>query len=228
VPAKRPARPPDAKPGVKAAPAALTAAAATASAPVRARAAAMPAEQRRAAIVAATIPLFLEHGMAVTTRQIAEAAGIAEGTIFRVFPDKDAVIDAAFEAALDPLPLIGALRGIDVTLDLEDRLVLAVDILQRHVTGIWKLMAAVGRVPEGPRRPVRSPVDDSALVALFEPDRDRLTQSPERAARLLRGLTIGCTHPAIIHDDSALTPTEIVSALLDGITVRRRRGRRTT
>ena len=40
-------------------------------------------------IVAATLPLLLEHGELVTTRQIAEAAGIAEGTIFRVFADKD-------------------------------------------------------------------------------------------------------------------------------------------
>ncbi|MCU1430433.1 MAG: DNA-binding transcriptional regulator, AcrR family, partial [Actinomycetia bacterium] len=36
-------------------------------------------------IVAATLPLLLEHGDRVTSRQIAEAAGIAEGTIFRAF-----------------------------------------------------------------------------------------------------------------------------------------------
>jgi AcrR family transcriptional regulator len=190
----------------------------------------MPPEQRRSAIVAATVPLLREYGTAVTTRQIAEAAGIAEGPIFRVFPDKDAVIDAAFETAVDPMPIVAAMRGIDLSLSLEDRLVLAVDILQRHVTGIWQLIAAIGRAlpPEGHRgRPTRPKLEDSGLVALFEPDRDRLTHTPEQAARLLRGLTIGCTHPAMILDDDPLTPTEIVSALLDGITVRRR-GRRTT
>jgi hypothetical protein len=78
------------------------------------------------------------------------------------------------------------------------------------------------------RRHERPKLDDSALAALFEPDRDRLTRTPAQSAALLRGLTIGCSHPAIVTDDATLTPTEIVSVLLDGITVRRRRGRRTT
>src|SRR5262245_33537829 len=58
------------------------------------RASALPAEARRSMIVEAALPLVLEHGERVTTKQIAEAAGIAEGTIFRVFEDKDAVIAA--------------------------------------------------------------------------------------------------------------------------------------
>ena len=56
-------------------------------------------------IVEATLPLLLEHGEMVTTRQIAEAAGIAEGTIFRVFADKDELIAAVVEHAVDPAPL---------------------------------------------------------------------------------------------------------------------------
>jgi AcrR family transcriptional regulator len=47
----------------------------------------MAPDDRRRAIVAAVVPLLLEHGDDVSTRQIADAAGIAEGTIFRVFPD---------------------------------------------------------------------------------------------------------------------------------------------
>ena len=48
-------------------------------------------------IIEAMLPLLLEHGEMVTTRQIAEAAGIAEGTIFRVFADKDELIAAVVE-----------------------------------------------------------------------------------------------------------------------------------
>ena len=73
------------------------------------RAPALAPDDRRAMIVAATLPLLLEHGDRVTSRQIAEAAGIAEGTIFRVFADKDEIIRAVVESALDPEPLEVAL-----------------------------------------------------------------------------------------------------------------------
>ena len=87
------------------------------------RASALPPDERRSMIVAATLPLLLEHGEMVTTRQIAEAAGIAEGTIFRVFADKDELIAAVIEAALDPEPLeAGARRASTRTSPLEDAL----------------------------------------------------------------------------------------------------------
>ena len=66
------------------------------------RAAPMAPDERRRAIVDAVVPLLLESGGDVTTRQIAEAAGIAEGTIFRVFPDKPALLMAAAEETINP------------------------------------------------------------------------------------------------------------------------------
>src|SRR5215213_7383969 len=87
------------------------------------RAAALPSEERRSTIVAATLPLFLEHGAAITTHEIAHAAGIAEGTIFRVFPDKTALLDAVIEAALDPAPTNAAIEAIEADLPFETRLV---------------------------------------------------------------------------------------------------------
>ncbi|HYD08975.1 MAG TPA: helix-turn-helix domain-containing protein, partial [Acidimicrobiales bacterium] len=79
------------------------------------RAPALPAEERRRAILDATLPLLIERGSAVSTKQIAEAAGIAEGTIFRVFPDKDSLVRAAVELAFDPEPTEQALAAIDAT-----------------------------------------------------------------------------------------------------------------
>src|SRR5690242_2654228 len=93
-----------------------------APAPKARRASSLPPDERRSMIVAATLPLLLEHGDRVTSRQIAEAAGIAEGTIFRVFADKDEVIVAVIESALDQEPLEVALNDIPAELAFEERL----------------------------------------------------------------------------------------------------------
>ncbi len=191
-------------------------------APGRARASALPPAERRAEIVAATLPLLLAHGSAVTTRQIAEAAGIAEGTIFRVFPDKDSLVAAVVESALDTASADAALDAIDRSLPLEDRLVAAVEILRRRVADVLQLRTAVGmmRGPDGPLLPERHRSTDlGRLASVFEPDRDHLRRDPVSAAHLLRGVTVAATHPAMVLDEP-LTSEEIVSLVLDGVRLR--------
>jgi AcrR family transcriptional regulator len=184
--------------------------------PTRSRAAALPVEERRAAIVAAALPLFLEGGAGVTTREIAAAAGIAEGTIFRVFDDKPALIEAIVEAAFDPAPVEAALAGIDHSLPLEPRLAKAVDILIRRSEAIFQVTSALATMRRPEDRKSRKPPELHALVGLLAPDASRLRYPPEKAARLLRGLIFAGTS-RMFSEGPSLTRPDIVSMFLHGV-----------
>jgi len=179
-------------------------------------------DARRASVIAAALPLLRTHGTAVTTAQIAAAAGIAEGTLFRAFPDKDTLIQAAICSAFDPAPVDRELAAIDPALDLRQRLIRAVEILTRRVEAIWQLISILGMTPPRPGAlpAARSDTTQAALAALFEPARGELRCDPAQAARLLRTVTFAGTHPRI-SEGNPLSPEEVVAVLLDGIVARR-------
>ena len=177
------------------------------------RASALPPDERRSMIVAATLPLLLEHGDRVTSRQIAEAAGIAEGTVFRAFADKDELIVAVIEAAIDPQPLERALAAIPPGLGFEKTLEAAVVVIQQRVIDIWRLMSSVGtRFHELTRRPM---TDSDALVRIFAAHAGEITVEPMVAARLLRALTLATTHPMLA--DAPRSADELVQLFLHGV-----------
>jgi AcrR family transcriptional regulator len=202
------------------------------------RAAPMSAEDRRQAIVDAVIPLLVQQGEAVSTRQIAEAAGIAEGTIFRVFPDKNALLMAAAAHTLNPpnarQELADAVAGID---DLHEVVrVVAARMLVRseQVMAVMMALRTVWHAahddahgePAGPRPgghtgPPAFVVEAhqallERLTAVFEPHRDQLRVPPERAALLLRTLVLGTRNPGVRPEDR-LSAVEVADALLHGI-----------
>ncbi len=177
----------------------------------RKRASALPAGERRTAIIAATLPLLLADGEMVTTRQIAEAAGIAEGTIFRVFADKDELIAAAIEAVVDPAPVEAALRDLDESAPLETVLTQAVAILQHRTLQVWRLMSSVGPRFHDRAKPI---APSPALQTIFKAHRQSIALEPAAAARHLRSLALAASHPLLT--DSPMAPKKIAALFLHG------------
>lgn len=186
------------------------------------RASPLPPDERRRAILDAALPLIAVHGRGTTTRQIAEAAGIAEGTIFRVFPSKDDLFAAALEQAFDPAELIVALESVDLALPLRERLLAATTVVQHRFRSIFTVMIALGHVGPPPRRDEHDPEQEAArqrstaaFTALVEPDADALRVPVGDVVRLLRLLTFSGSHPHL-SADAPLSPEQIVDVILHG------------
>lgn len=188
-------------------------------------------EQRREAILDAVIPLLMDKGAAVTTADIATAAGIAEGTIFRVFPDKRALLHAAMKRTLDPLPIQAALSAINRDLPVADQLTAAATALSERFERVTALIGVLRSIPHGAA--VSSHEGESksdshryageamaaivtSLAEVMERHRSRLSVEPGRAAIILRGLVFANAHP-MLRADERMTPEQLVDVLLAGI-----------
>ncbi|HEX6220712.1 MAG TPA: TetR family transcriptional regulator, partial [Acidimicrobiia bacterium] len=161
------------------------------------RARPLPAEDRRQAIVEAVIPLIMEQGASVTTAAIAEAAGIAEGTIFRVFPDKGSLLVEALKTCFDPAPTLDQLARIEPGLPFEIKLRKAAAIIIRRAERVHAVAAMLRTLPP-PERPTHEEAHKAAIEAnsmilwgltrMFDDERVKLAIEPARAAAAFRGL----------------------------------------
>lgn len=181
-------------------------------------------DERRRAILAAAVPVLIEHGRATTTKQIAEAAGIAEGTVFRVFDTKEELVDAALDDVFDPAVFLAELAAIDPDQELRARLLAITGCFQRRFVTMFKLMAALGLPPPAARHRGDKPGDwkqqaGKLMADLIGPDADQLRVPVDDVGRVLRLLTFAGSHPHI-SENRLLSPEEIVDIVLDGVRLR--------
>lgn len=194
----------------------------------------MSREDRRQAILSVLVPLLVERGGEVSTKEIARAAGIAEGTIFRVFPDKRSLLMAAAEEAINPADgqalFDAALHGVT---GLRDKVVVAAGrVLERMQLTMTvmvavrpHLVAAFHEAQERGEKVAIGPPDfvlvaqeelHRRLTGLFEPHREELATTPEIAAIALRSLIFGASRPEL-GMDAVLDPDQIADLLLGGV-----------
>lgn len=194
-----------------------------ASAPVvRQRAQPMAPDDRRAMIAEQAIPLFIEQGSSLSTRQLAEHLGIAEGTIFRAFGDKDALIRASVRAFFDRAEAYLSTGIVDASLPLEEKVARLVKGAREHARGVFAMLSLLDPAEAGEYiARARSGAFEAAITEAFAPDAASLGVAPDRVAALLRIAVIAASAPPH-HRHSPLDDDELVQFILYGIAGRPR------
>jgi AcrR family transcriptional regulator len=190
----------------------------------------MSPDERRAMIIRTALPLVAAEGAAVTTAAIAAAAGVGEATVFRVFQDKEELLDACLAEALRPDNALDAIAEIPLDQPLLARLTEATEALEAHVNRMGRVLGAMqasgyragrnSRTGDSrPARPGGTGRTDSiaqtraAVAALFEPDAATLRLPPDQLAGVLLDLLYARSRSAEPLDTATLTELFLFGAI---------------
>jgi AcrR family transcriptional regulator len=168
----------------------------------------------------------VRHGRQVTTAQIATAAGVAEGTIYRVFPDKLSILDACLEHVLDTTHLEGDLQTASARPTIERRLEAIVEALHRHLSRVLPIALALGVVTartaadeerDGVTATNHAVMLTSLVARHLRAEAGSFRSSPVTVARLLVGLVFGAAFQEAHSGLPRLRARTVARIVLDGV-----------
>jgi AcrR family transcriptional regulator len=185
------------------------------------------------------LPLVAERSLDVTSRELAQAAGVAEGTLFRAFGDKTALVGAvAIEGlgrAADPEVIRKALAAIDLSLPLEKRVELVIEQgrartveAMRWMTMLRRMAPLTGSAEDQHERMLQYREELMAqqarqreatvegITAVLAPDLDRLRVPVDVAISLIESGIVGA-HARFDHQHPAVPAHVLADALVNGL-----------
>lgn len=188
------------------------------------RATALPPEERRAQILAAADPLLRQFGRNVSTRQIAQAAEVAEGTIFRVFDNKADLINQTVVRSMSAERTVEQMQRIDTELELEDKLVQITMVLQQRLRETFDLLHSLGppvdatdedRKKFGQYMTEQNQLLTASVARLIDSDQDKLLLTTDQTVQLLATVTLTVSHPMIARTQGVSHLSDDPEALVD-------------
>lgn len=185
------------------------------------------------------MPLVAERGADVTTKELAAAAGVAEGTLFRVFPDKGCLVaEVAVQGLLtasQPRRTRDDLASVDPALPLVERLARLIEVGQNRMEEVMRWMLLLrqlhGRSGTTPGEEERAHELRSRLMAQQElnravvaeglraalaPDLDRLRVPLDVATALLE-IAVAPRRPGPDLLSPPLPPDVLADTLVHGL-----------
>jgi AcrR family transcriptional regulator len=181
-------------------------------------------DARRAAIIDAALPLLADRGPAATSAEIAKAAGIAQGTIFHVFGDKQNLIDAAVRHLMDLDPLLTEIERLRSGRSLQGRLAACADVLTAHLVRAMPVIMKCGMPEDHDAKDHLAERAQRSIAMLLDADAELLIRPVGELAGMFFFLCIAAAQQAVMGDAAVPAGEDIAELFLDG--ARRRTGRR--